>query len=92
MIRTFKHKGIKGFFEAGSKAGIQSAHAKRLRLQLAKLDAAKDQNDMALPNWGLHQLRGKMAGFWSVSVSGNWRLIFKFEGGDAVLVDYLDYH
>lgn len=92
MIRTFKHKGIKGFFETGSKAGIQSAHAKRLRLQLAKLDSAKDQNDMALPTWGLHQLRGKMAGFWSVSVSGNWRLIFKFEGGDAVLVDYLDYH
>lgn len=92
MIRTFKHKGIKGFFETGSKAGIQAAHAGRLKLQLAKLDSAKDQNDMALLNWGLHRLQGKMAGFWSVSVSGNWRLIFKFEDGDAVLVDYLDYH
>lgn len=92
MIRTFKHKGIKLFFEKGSRAGIQAAHANRLRLQLAKLDSANFETDMALPNWNLHQLQGKLAGFWSVTVSGNWRLIFKFEDGDAVLVDYLDYH
>lgn len=92
MIKTFKHKGIKTFFETGSKAGIQAAHAKRLKLQLAKLDSAKSAADMALPNWNLHQLRGKLVGHQAVSVSGNWRLIFKFEGGDAILVDYLDYH
>ncbi len=92
VIRTFKHKGIKAFFETGSKAGIQAAHAKRLQSQLAKLDSSKSAADMALPNWHLHQLKGKLAGSWAVSVSGNWRLIFKFEDGDAILVDYLDYH
>ena len=92
MIKTFKHKGIKGFFEKGSKAGIQAAHARRLGLQLAKLDSAKSAADMALPNWNLHQLSGKLVGYHAVTVNGNWRLIFKFEGADALSVDYLDYH
>ena len=92
MIRTFRHKGLEGFFRTGSKAGIQPVHAKRLRLQLAMLDTAKGAKDMELPAWRLHRPSGDLAGHWSVWVSGNWRLTFTFEDGDAVLVDYQDYH
>ena len=89
MILTFRHKGLEQFFRTGSKAGIQPPHAKRLSLQLAKLDSARGPDDMALPGWRLHQLT---TGHWSVWVNGNWRVTFTFEGKDAVLVDYQDYH
>jgi proteic killer suppression protein len=89
MIRGFRHKGLERFFRTGSKAGIQPAHADRLRLQLAKLDGARTAQDMALPGWRLHRLT---TGHWSVWVNGNWRLTFAFEGEDAVLLDYRDYH
>ena len=92
MIKTFAHKGLEAFFTSGSKAGIQPAHAARLRRQLAQLDQAGGPQDMNLPGWGLHPLKGDLAGFWSVWVSGNWRMTFRFEDGDAILVDYLDYH
>lgn len=92
MIRTFRHKGIENFFRTGSKAGIQAAHANRLRLQLGMLDAAKSPADMGLPAWRLHPLSGELKGHWAVWVSGNWRLTFAFEDGDAILVDYQDYH
>jgi len=89
MIRTFRHKGLEQFFRSGRKAGIQPSHAARLRLQLAKLDGAKTPDDMVMPGWRLHALT---TGHWSVWVNGNWRLTFAFEGEDAVLVDYRDYH
>jgi proteic killer suppression protein len=92
VIRSFVQKGVEQFFTTGSKAGIQPAHAKRLRLQLGKLDGAKGPADMALPNWHLHPLKGELAGHWAVWVDQNWRLTFRFERGDAVLVDYQDYH
>ncbi|MGB8855388.1 MAG: type II toxin-antitoxin system RelE/ParE family toxin [Burkholderiales bacterium] len=92
MIKTFQHKGLEAYFRNGSKAGIQPAHAARLRLQLAALDAAINPQGMNFPDWKLHQLTGKLAGNWAVSVNGNWRLGFNFEGQDAVLVDYQDYH
>ena len=92
MIKTFRHKGLEAFFITGSKAGIQPAHAKRLRLQLATLDAAITPQGMSLPGWKLHALEGQLAGHWAVWVSGNWRLTFTFEDQDAVLVDYQDYH
>lgn len=92
MIRTFPHKGLEALFRSGSKAGVQPAHASRLRRQLAQLDAATDPQDMGLPGWGLHPLKGELAGHWSIWVNGNWRLTFRFEGTDAVLVDYRDYH
>jgi proteic killer suppression protein len=92
VIRTFRHKGIEVFFLTGSKAGIQAAHARRLRLQLTRLNAAVAPGDMNSPGWRLHPLKGSMAGHWAVDVSGNWRLTFAFEGKDAVLVDYRDYH
>ena len=92
MIRRFRHKGLQRFFEAGSKAGIQAVHATRLRLQLARLDKAISPQDMDLPNWRLHPLKGNLAGHWAVWVDANWRLTFTFEGEDATLVDYQDYH
>jgi toxin HigB-1 len=92
VIRSFRHKGLDAFFRTGNKAGIQPAHAKRLRLQLAALDASAGPHGMNLPGWKLHQLTGNLVGHWSVTVSGNWRLTFRFEKQDAVLVDYQDYH
>jgi proteic killer suppression protein len=92
MIRSWRHKGLRNFFEKGSVAGIQSSHAQRLRLILSRLDASTCPSDMRLPGLRLHPLKGKLTGFWAVDVSGNWRVIFQFEGQDAVLVDYVDYH
>jgi len=92
MIKSFVHKGLEAYFRTGSKAGIQPHHASRLRLQLTMLDKAKDPKDMAAPGWKLHQLSGDLAGHWAVWVNGNWRMTFYFDGQDAVLVDYQDYH
>lgn len=92
MIKSFEHKGLQAFFETGSKAGIQPHHAPKLARLLARLHAAKVPEDMNLPGWRLHPLVGGLAGHYSVSVNGNWRLTFCFEDGDAVLVDYQDYH
>jgi len=92
MIKSFQHKGLQAFFETGSKAGIQPVRAKRLQLQLGMLDSAKAAADMGLPGWKLHPLTGNLQGYWAVSVSGNWRMTFAFDNGDAILVDYQDYH
>ena len=92
MIKSFLHKGIEAFYRTGSKAGIQPVHAKRLRLQLARLDGATGPSDMGLPGWRLHSLKGGLKGHWTVWVDKNWRLTFAFEGEDAVLVNYQDYH
>jgi proteic killer suppression protein len=92
MVRSFRHSGIEVFFGRGSKAGIQPKIAKKLGIQLALLNAAKKESDMNLPGWDWHPLKGPLAGRWSVSVSGNWRLTYAFEDGDAILVDYEDYH
>ncbi len=92
MIRSFKHKGLAKFFETGSKAGIQSAHAERLRLILGRLNAATNAEDMGLPGLRLHPLKGERKGTWAVWVSGNWRVTFRFVGADAEIVDYEDYH
>ena len=92
MIRSFRHKGIELFFRAGRTTGIQAKHAKKLRLQLAQLDHASGPNDMAAPGWRLHPLKGRLATQWAVAVDSHWRLTFAFEDGDAVRVDYLQYH
>jgi len=92
VIKEFRHKGLKKFFETGSKAGIQPQHANKLRVQLGLLDVAARASDMDVPGWELHALKGDLAGQWSVWVNGKWRLTFAFEGEDAVLVDYQDYH
>jgi toxin HigB-1 len=92
MIKSWKHKGLKAFFFTGSKAGIRPDHGPRLARQLARLDAAEAGQDMNVPGWQCHRLEGELATHYAVRVNGNWRLIFAFEGGDAVLVDYHDYH
>ncbi|MGM8932413.1 type II toxin-antitoxin system RelE/ParE family toxin [Salinicola halophyticus] len=92
MIRSFKHKGLAKFFESGSTAGIQAAHAKRLRLILGRLNAATGAEDMDLPGLRLHKLSGNRTDVWSVTVSGNWRVTFRFDDGDAEIVNYEDYH
>lgn len=92
MIRSFKHAGLERFFTTGSKAGIQPAHARKLNVLLTALDEAEKPLDMGFAGWNLHELKGEMTGCWSVKVNGNWRITFRFEGIDAVLVDYQDYH
>jgi len=92
MIRSFKHKGLRRFFETGSVSGIQAPHAKRLRLILGRLHAARHPQDMNLPGLRLHELKGSRSGTWAVDVSGNWRVTFRFEGQDAEVVNYEDYH
>src|SRR5437762_10889198 len=85
MIKSFAHSGLQRFFETGSKAGIQPRHAEKLRIQLGALDHAIKPEDMGVPSWRLHELKGPMAGYWSITVNGNWRVTFRFEGGDALV-------
>lgn len=92
MIQSFRHKGVEKFFLTGSKAGIQAKHAAKLQAQLTLLDTVKRPEQMNAEQWRLHPLKGDLEGHWAVWVSGNWRLTFRFEGEDAVLVDYQDYH
>ncbi len=92
MIRSFRHKGIEDYFRTGKAHGIQAKHGKRLRLQLGRLDVASGPHDMAVPGWRLHPLKGKLADHWAVWVDSHWRLTFAFEHGNAVLIDYQDYH
>lgn len=92
MIKSFKHKGLERFYKTGNSSGIQAVHIKRLRLILSNLDQAEVITDMDLPALRLHKLKGDRQEIWSVSVSGNWRVTFKFEDGDAEIVNYEDYH
>jgi proteic killer suppression protein len=92
VIKSFRHKGLQRFYDTGVKSGIQARHANRLRLQLAALDTAHKLNDMDVPGYRLHALKGKMKGRWSIWVSGNWRLTFEFTNGNVFILDYEDYH
>ena len=92
MIKSFAHKGLQEFFETGTKKGIQAEHSAKLGRILDRLDASICAQDMDLPGYRLHQLKGNMQDLWSVTVNGNWRITFYFEGQDAYLVDYQDYH
>lgn len=92
MIKAFRHKGLEKFFLSGSKAGIQPKHATILEDQLTLLNIATRPEQMNIPGWGFHPLKGHLAGHYAVWVSKNWRVTFTFEGEDAVLVDYQDYH
>jgi proteic killer suppression protein len=92
MIKGFRHAGIEKYFTTGSKAGIQPAHAAKLSVQLFQLSRARSARDMDAPGWELHLLRGELRNHWAVKVNGNWRLTFAFEGENAILVDYRDYH
>jgi len=92
MITSFRHKGLRKYFESGSLAGIQPAHANRLKMQLAALDTAQTIEDMDIPGFRLHPLKGSERGRWSIWVNGNWRVTFEFENGNAFVLDYKDYH
>ena len=92
MIQSFKHKGLEQFFKTGRKSGIQANHTKRLQLILGRLNASIAPEDMNLPGLFLHQLTGSRAAIWSVRVSGNWRITFRFNGEHAEIVNYEDYH
>ena len=92
MIQSFKHKGLELFFKTGRTSGIQSKHAKRLQLILGRLHASVSPKDMDLPGLFLHSLSGKRSNIWSVKVSGNWRVTFRFNDTHAEIVNYEDYH
>lgn len=92
MIQNFRHRGRRGFFEKGQAKGIHPPWRKRVRAILARLNAARGPDDMDLPGLSLHRLRGALKGHWAVTVSGNWRITFRFDSEDACDVDLADYH
>lgn len=92
MIKSWKHKGLKLFYETGNTAKIQKKHADKLHDILQVLDVTTAPEQMSLPGLDFHVLRGKLKGFYAVKVSANWRVVYAFEGQDAILIDYLDYH
>ena len=92
MIESFQHKGLRLFFESDIQSKLQPHHVEKIRRILYRLDEASTIDDMNVVGWGLHPLTGQYKGFWSVKVNGNWRVIFRFEGGNAFDIDYLDYH
>ena len=92
MIRRFRHRGIQQLYEKDRATRLNPQHAAKLRRILARLDVASQPDDVDLPGWRLHPLKGKYSGFWSITVQANWRIIFRFVDGDVTDVDYLDYH
>jgi proteic killer suppression protein len=92
VITSFKHKGLEKFFTKGIKSGIQAKHAELLRLILGRLSVSTCPRDVNLPGLNLHELSGDRQGIWSVKVSGNWRVTFRFASEDVADVDYEDYH
>jgi proteic killer suppression protein len=92
MIKSFKHKGLKKFYETGSKQGIQAQHAPKLRMQLAAFDSALALEDLDIPGYRLHELKGNRKGIWSIFVNCNWRINFEFTFGNIFIVNYEDYH
>jgi proteic killer suppression protein len=92
VIRSIRHKGLKRLYEDDDPRGVFAEHAEKLRDILARLDAASSVTDMDLPGFRLHSLKGELKGHWAVTVRANWRVIFRFAEGDALDVDYCDYH
>jgi proteic killer suppression protein len=92
MIRTFRHRGLKRLYERGDPSRVSADQVERIAIALADLDDASRPRDMDLPGYGLHPLRGDLRGMWSISISGNWRITFRFDDGDVYDVDLVDYH
>lgn len=92
MIRRFRHRGLRRLFEDDDPRGVRADQVERIKRVLARLDRASKPEHMNLPGWRLHPLSGELAGFWSVTVTANWRIVWRFESGDAADVDYVDYH
>ncbi len=92
MIKSFKHKGLKKYFQTGSVAGIQAKHQRKLSMQLTAIDTAQEIDDINLPGFKLHPLKGERDGVWSIIVNGNWRITFEFIDGNAYILNYEEYH
>jgi proteic killer suppression protein len=92
MIVSFRHRGLRRLFEEGDRRRLRPDHVGKIERILARLDEATEIGNMGLPGFRLHPLKGDLAGFWSVMVSGNWRIIFRFRDGQASDVDLIDYH
>lgn len=92
MIKSFKHKGLQDFYEKGNSSSIQAQHRQKIRIQLVALNTATVIDDMDLPGFRLHPLKGNMKGLWSIDVNKNWRITFEFKAGDVYIVNYEDYH
>ena len=92
MIKSFKHKGLELFFNKGSTAGVNPAHKSKLKMRLVALDTASSIEDMNLPGFRLHSLKGSKEGLWAIDVNKNWRITFEFKEGNATILDYEDYH
>ena len=92
MIKSFKHKGLKKMFYKGDTSGVMQNHVRKLSDILARLDSAKEIQDVNFPGSNLHPLTGDIAGQWSIKVSGNWRIFFEFEDSNVYIVNYDDYH
>lgn len=92
MILSIRHKGLKLLWQKGDASKLPPAQVGKIRLILTALNSAKVVEDMGFPGSGLHPLKGDMAGHWAVTVTGNYRITFRFEDGDADIVDYMDYH
>jgi len=92
MIMSFRHRGLKRLYERGEAAQVRPDMLEKIENILARLDVATTPDNMDLPGFQLHPLRGGLRGFWSVTVRANWRIIWRFEGADAVDVDLIDYH
>ena len=92
MIRSIRHKGLKRLYEDDNPRGVFAEHVEKLRRILARLEAAEVVTDMDIPGYRLHALKGERHGSYAVTVSANWRVVFRFEHGDARDVDYVDYH
>jgi proteic killer suppression protein len=92
MIKSFKSKALEKLFTDGDRSKIKPDHVSKILRILDRLDASVNPQDMNLPGYYLHQLKGRLKGIWAVRISGNWRITFEFEGNDAIKVDYIDYH
>ena len=92
VIRTFRHQGLRLLFRSGDTRKVRADQAERIQDILGHVDAAAHPRDVDLPGYRLHELKGERTGQWSIMVSGNWRIVFRFEAGDAFDVDLLDYH
>ncbi len=92
MILGFRHRGLKRLYERGDRSKVSPQLVEQVEDILGLLDMAKEPGDMDLPGYRLHRLRGNLRGFWSITVSGNWRIVFRIEGGNAFDIDLIDYH
>ena len=92
MIKKFRHCGLEALYRKDRTGGVNPQHVEKMRRILARLDLATCPSDMDLPGWRLHPLKGRLTGFWSVTVNANWRTIFRFEKDHVTDVDYVDYH